>query len=163
MVKHLLEVGYDINKTDQWGRTPLHAVVMGDNENRTRMATMLLNASPRPDLTMEDTEGLTPVRLALREFRLPLVKLSLRSRAGLTHGITAQNWLRAYVQRGPANRLATSLINVQESMINVQERPGEGTEVECLSEIAFLEQLRASLTPRCRACDVCSVPRAPAG
>lgn len=137
LVQHLLEVGYDINMKDQWGRTALHALVTSDNEDRTEMATLLLAADPKPDLTLEDTEGLTPVRLALREFRLGLVKVFLRSGAGLTREISAQDWLRAYVRRDAPDSLVTNIIKVQ-------ERPGEGTEVECLSEAALSEQLRSS-------------------
>ena len=137
LVQHLLEVGYDINMKDHWGRTALHALVTSDNKQRTEMATLLLAADPKPDLTLEDTEGLTPVRLALREFRLGLVKVFLRSGAGLTREISAQDWLRAYVRQDALDSLVTNIIKVQ-------ERPGEGTEVECLSEAALSEQLRSS-------------------
>ncbi|KAK3900984.1 ankyrin repeat-containing domain protein [Staphylotrichum tortipilum] len=134
LVQHLLEAGYNINMKDHWGRTPLHALVTSDNEDRIRMATLLLASSPKPDLTIEDTEGLTPVRLALRESRMPLVKLFLRSGAGLTREITAEDWLQAF---GAAGRAVSNIIKVQ-------ERPGEGTEVACLVKEAFSEMVRTS-------------------
>ncbi len=137
LVQQLLEAGFGIDVKDQWGRTPLHVLATSYHEGRKQLASVLLAADPPPDLMIEDTEGLTPVRLALREFELGLVKLLLRSRPGLTREISAQDWLRAYVQRGPPDRAVTSIVKVQ-------ERPDEGTEVACLSEAALSEELRAS-------------------
>ena len=127
MVRRLLDAGYDINTRNIWGRTPLHAVVTSQSPEPLSMAKALLASETKPDLSIEDNNGLTPVQLALYELRLQLVKLFLESSAGLTRNISANEWLRAY---GDPTRDPTPTIRVQ-------ERLGEGTEIACLSARDF--------------------------
>ncbi len=134
MVRRLLDAGYDINTRNLWGRTPLHAVVTSQSPEPLDMAKSLLASEPKPDLSIEDNNGMTPVLLALHELRLHLVKLFLESSAGLTRNISAKEWLRAY---GDLARDPTPTIRVQ-------ERVGEGTNVACLSATDFSGHLSPS-------------------
>jgi len=134
MVRRLLDAGYNINTKDLLGRTALHALVTAEIADQLGMAEVLLALDPKPDLTIEDTDGLTPMRLALRKSQRRLVKLFLESSAGLTRSISAKDWLQAY---GDPNRDPTPIIRVQEKV-------GEGTEVDCLSARDFSEHFRAS-------------------
>ncbi|KAK3293059.1 uncharacterized protein B0H64DRAFT_205258 [Chaetomium fimeti] len=136
IVRRLLDVGYNVNKEHQWGGTALHAVVKREGPKGwepVEMAKALLAADPKPDLTIKDNDGLTPVRLALRESCLSLVDLFLKSSVGLTKNISADDWLQLC---GNHNARA----------IRVLESARHGTRIDDFSESEFL-YLRTLSTP----------------
>lgn len=134
MVQRLLDIGYNINMKDTRGRTPLHVVVMAEPD-RLAMAAALLASDPKPDLTIEDTDGLTPLRLALRENQIEPVELFLKSITAPTPNINAKDWLRAcHPSAHPI------------PLIKVEEKVGEGIKVAyLLSDDEFSEELRSFL------------------
>jgi ankyrin repeat protein len=67
LIRCMLEAGYNINKRGMWGRTALHAATTCAADGIVTMTQTLLEADPKPDLSIEDTDGLTPLRLALRK------------------------------------------------------------------------------------------------
>ncbi|GAB1312882.1 Ankyrin repeats (3 copies) [Madurella fahalii] len=134
MVRRLLDVVYDINTKDLWWWTPLHSVVTfkSDQLATVTRVRMLLASDLKPDLGIEGADGLTPLRLALRKNHLDLVELLLESFVGLTHGISANDSLRAYGRGGGP----TPIIKVHESV-------GEGTKVMCLLATDFSRHLKS--------------------
>lgn len=91
MVRRLLEAGYDVNKRGRRERTPLHAFVTFEDRKPVEIAKALLASYLKPDLTIRDKNGLTPLRFTVRESRLPLVKLFLHLSLGLTRNIIAED------------------------------------------------------------------------
>jgi ankyrin repeat protein len=129
-VRRLLDVGYNVDTRDMRGQTPLHWAVKSQRSNRLAMVTALLAAHPKPDLGIEDTEGLTPLRLALRKQHLDAMKVLLEDSRCPTRNITAKSWLQAYDPRDSSA-----------SVIKVQENTGEGTKVVCVSVKDLYEEL----------------------
>jgi ankyrin repeat protein len=129
MVRCLLAAGYNVNKKYRCGGTALHAVVTSEGQEPVEMATALLAANPKPDLTIKNNDDLTPVRLALQKSRRPLVELFLASSASLTRNISADDWFLAY---GDNNRCT----------IRVKEGAGAGAQVEALSKEDLLVHVR---------------------
>ncbi|RYP04797.1 hypothetical protein DL764_004213 [Monosporascus ibericus] len=130
MVRRLLDVGYDINRRDMRRWTQLHWVTKS-GPDRLAVAKALLSSDPKPDLGIENVNGLTPLRLEVWEKQLDLVELLLESEARLTRNVGTKDWLRVY-----------SHVSDPSPIIEVEERVGEGTKVVCLSAKDFSEDQR---------------------
>jgi ankyrin repeat protein len=135
-VRRLLDVGYNIDMRDMRGQTPLHWAVKSERSDRLGMVTALLTAHPTQDLNIEDSKGLTPLRLALRQHHLDAVEMLLEYPRCPTRNITATSWLRAYNPSGSSA-----------SVIKVQENAGEGTKVVCVSVRDLYEELSRVSNP----------------
>lgn len=131
MVQRMLEAGYNINKRGMWGRTALHAAATCAPGGVAGITKALLEADPKPDLSIEDTDGLTPLRLALREGNFGFVKALLASPDCPSRNVSAEDWLRAY---GPNHGPPPPIIKVQDSVDN-------GTKVWGLSVTDFISEL----------------------
>ncbi|KAK3295306.1 ankyrin repeat-containing domain protein [Chaetomium fimeti] len=131
LVRRLLDAGYNINKRGMWGRTALHSAVACAPDGIVAMTKALLEADPEPDLGIEDTDGLTPLRLALREDRFDFVKALLESAVCPTRNVTAEDWIRTYSSsHGPPPPI-----------IKIQHSVDKGTKVWGLYVADFLSEL----------------------
>ncbi|KAH6838535.1 ankyrin repeat-containing domain protein [Chaetomium sp. MPI-CAGE-AT-0009] len=139
LVRRLLDAGYNINKRGMWGRTALHSAVACAPDGIVAMTKALLEADPEPDLGIEDTDGLTPLRLALREGKFDFVKALLESPVCPTPNVSAEDWLRTY---NPGHGPPPPIVKIQHS-------GDKGTRVWGLLVTDFLSELvkgRASPT-----------------
>lgn len=92
LIKSVIHAGYDVNAKGFWNRTLLHETILSRNLQLTEEFI-----SSGADLNSEDSDGMTPLQMAVRLKEPNLAELLLQKYAS-TNGIMVDEWRSLYGQ-----------------------------------------------------------------
>lgn len=111
LVKSIIRAGYDVNAKGFWNRTVLHHAII----------------SSGADINSKDSDGFTPLQIAVRLKQLKLAELLLK-RSASTKEVTIDDWHSAYGKQASA-------------VVKLIEGPGQKKSVQFVEESELQSEL----------------------